>query len=532
MTFVVVVADDISEQGIGPLREADGFEIVSTDGDAERLAAELPRADALLVRSATQVTADLLNVAPRLKVIGRAGIGVDNIDVDEATRRGVAVLNAPGANTVSAAEHTFALLLALLRHIPDAVDSMRGGKWDRKAFGGTELRGKTMGLVGLGRIGAHVAGIARAFGMSVLAFDPFLPQSRAKELRVELRSLEELLRAADVISLHAPLTDDTRHMLNAERLAWTKPSAVVVNAARGALIDDHALLEAVESGRLAGAALDVFDPEPLPADSPLRASKRIILTPHLAASTQEAQERVAVEICHSVRQALETGDIGGAVNVPGVSSEVLARARLAMDLARRLGRLAGYLAHGRVDAIRVHFGGPDDGSAKPVTIAAVQGVLESLGVGPVSLVNATVLTDDRNISVTRVVGPPAPGFETSVGVRVGASGRRFAVVGALEPGRVGRVIQIDEFPVDIPAEGHVLILRNSDVPGVIGRVGTLLGAAKVNIGFYHQSRTAPSGGAALAAISVDQTPSKDVLTQLAEVPEIREVRVAHLDGTR
>lgn len=528
MTFVVVVADDIDEVGLQPLKEADGYEVVSTHKQPERLPEELKRADALLVRSSTRVTEELLRGAPRLKMIGRAGIGVDNIDVDAATRRGIAVLNAPGANTVSAAEHTFALLFALVRRVPWAAESMRHGDWDRKKFGGTELRGKTLGLVGLGRIGMHVAGVARALGMEVMAYDPYLPKARAKEIGVKLASLNDVLAASDVISLHAPQSEATRHLINAETLAKMKPTAVIINAARGALIDDQALFDAVESGKIAGAALDVFDPEPLPADSILRSSDRLILTPHLAASTQEAQARVAVEICRSVRLALETGDIGGAVNVPGVSSDVLARARGSMDLAVRMGRMAGYLAGGPVDSVDVYFGGDDDGSAKPVSLGAVQGVLESMGVGPVSLVNTSQLAEERNIVFSRRIGRPVKGFHTTVGIKLECNGRAVSVMGTPDPGRAGRIIQIDDYAVDIPAEGFVLILRNRDVPGVIGHVGTVLGAADVNIAFYHQSRSLRNKEEALAAIAVDHAPDPKVLEELGALEEVVDIYLAKL----
>ncbi len=529
MTYKVVVADSISGPGIDELESDENFEVVSTAADPSRLSAELQNAHALLVRSATHVTEALLATAPRLRVIGRAGIGVDNIDLDAATRRGIAVLNAPGANTVSAAEHTFALLLALVRHVPGAVESMRRGEWDRARFGGNELRGKTMGLVGLGRIGLHVAGIAKAFGMRVLAHDPFMTESRAKEVGVTLRPLDDLLREVDVLSFHAPLTDDTRHLLNAKRLASMKPTAIVVNAARGPLIDTAALVQAIQNHRLAGAALDVFDEEPLDRDSVLRNTDNILVTPHLAASTNEAQERVSVEICRFVRKALETGDVGGAVNVPSVSSEVLNRAREAMALARRLGRLAGHIAKSAVTSIEMSYGGRDDEVAKPVQLAAVEGVLESMGVGPVSLVNAAVLAEDRSIALSRRVTRPVGGFERSIGVRLQTPNRAVSVVGVLAEGRLPRVIQIDEFVVDIPAHGTVLILRNKDVPGVIGQVGTILGEADINIGFYHQAR-AEHSNEALAAIAVDHTPSQELLSSLQAVPEVLDVKFARLDG--
>ncbi|MDH5805666.1 MAG: phosphoglycerate dehydrogenase, partial [Gemmatimonadota bacterium] len=307
MTFKVVVADAVDKEGLELLEGDPEFKVVSVVEDASKLPTELADAHALLVRSSTQVTADLMEKAPLLKVVGRAGIGIDNIDVNAATRRGVAVVNAPGANTVSAAEHTIALLLALVRRVPWAMKSMAEGRWDRKQFAGTELRGKTLSLIGLGRIGAHVAKIARAFGMEVAAFDPFLSADRARDLRVELGTLEDVLKLADVISLHAPSTETTHHIINEKTLALVKPTAYLVNTARGSLIDDQALADAVKSGKLAGAALDVFDPEPLPDDSPLRNVDGIALTPHLAASTQEAQTRVSVEICRTVGEVLRTG---------------------------------------------------------------------------------------------------------------------------------------------------------------------------------------------------------------------------------
>lgn len=531
MTLVVVVADKMDTVGLDEIRESDGFEVVSVVGDADALQREIPRADALLVRSATQVTEALMSRAPKLKVIGRAGIGVDNIDVEAATRRGIAVVNAPGANTVSAAEHTIALLLSLVRRIPEAVQSMRQGEWDRSRFGGTELRGKTMGLVGLGRIGAHVSGIAQAFGMKVLAFDPFLSPERARKMRVELVPLDPLLRVSDVVSLHAPMTDETRHLLDRERLAMMKPTAVIVNAARGGLIDAEALVEAVESGRLAGAALDVFDPEPLPPDSPLRSCERIIVTPHLAATTDEAQTRVSGEICSTVLRVLQTGDIGGAVNVAGVSNEVVSRARHEIDLARHLGRLVGSILGGAPVSLEVLYAGSDEEAAKPVMLGAVEGLLQAMGIRPVSLVNATMLAEERGIKLGRRIRPAPSKDEMTIGVKAKSIERSASVTGMLGGGGNGRgrIIRIDDYDVDIPAEGSMVILRNQDVPGVIGQVGTVLGEASINIAYYHQSRSATRNGVALAAIAVDQKPSRPVLGALEAVPDVVEVRFANLD---
>jgi D-3-phosphoglycerate dehydrogenase len=529
MSYRVVVADRMSAAGIELLEQQPGIDVVSVAAPAE-LPAALGEAHALIVRSETQVTDELLANAPHLVVVARAGIGVDNIDVDAATRRGIAVLNAPGANTVSAAEHAVALLLALQRRIPGAVHSMREGGWDRKAFAGSELRGKTIGIVGLGRIGQHVAGLARAFGMTVIAHDPFLPEERARELNISLSPLHELLAASDVVTLHLPLTEETQDLIDRERIARMKRGAVLINTARGGLVNEQALIDALESGAIGGAALDVFEPEPLPAESPLRRTKGLILTPHLAASTTEAQDRVAREIGAAVRDALLTGSFANAVNAPGLSREALTRLRVVLDLARRLGRLASSIAHGPVRAVKVGYGGDDDEAPRPTLLAALEGILAAMGVGPVTIVNAAVLAEDRGIAVSRRVGAPAAGFETTVGVTVETEQRTVSVLGAVVGDRVGRVIQIDEFPVDVPAEGHMVVLRNRDVPGVIGRVGTLLGEAHINIASYHQSRLERGGGDALAAISVDEPPSSEVLVRLGELPDILEVRFANLDG--
>lgn len=529
MKHVVVVADRIHEKGFSLLREVPELDLVSTVECPERLPAELERAHALVVRSATRVTEEIIAGAPNLEVIGRAGIGVDNIDVFAATQRGIAVLNAPSANTVSAAEHTVGLLLALVRCIPWAVESMRKGGWDRKRFAGMELRGKTLGAVGLGRVGTAVAQLARAFGMAVVAHDPYLPHERAQALGVELLPLDDLLGRADVVTLHMPLTDETRYVLNAERLALLKPGAIIVNAARGGLVDTDALLKALDAGHLAGAALDVFEHEPLSKDSPLRQSERVILTPHLAASTAEAQARVASEICAAVRDALLTGAVGGAVNVPGVSREALLRLRGALDLSRRLGRLAAAMDRGAVVRVEVAYGGTDEAAPRATMLAAVEGVLSAMGVGPVSIVNAVVLAEQRGMVVERRVGNPVSGFETTIGVTLETSDRTVTVVGAVISERLGRIIRINDFTVDIPAERHVVVLRNRDVPGVIGHVGTALGEAHINIASYHQSRLEQPGSEALAAIVVDEPPAPAVLRRLESLPDVLEVRFANLD---
>ncbi|HVH08591.1 MAG TPA: phosphoglycerate dehydrogenase [Gemmatimonadales bacterium] len=528
MTFRVVVADRVAEAGLTVLTESPEIEVASLAGKPrEELERALGSAHALIVRSETRVTAELLTRGPHLRVIARAGTGVDNIDVHAATRRGIAVMNAPGANTVSAAEHALGLLLALVRHIPWAAEAMRRGAWDRKRFEGTELRGKTLGIVGLGRIGGHVAQLARAFGMHVVGHDPFLAPERAAELALKLLPLDQLLRQADVVTLHVAHTEQTHHLINAERLKYMKPTAVLVNTARGELVDESALVEAITSKRIAGAAIDVFAVEPLPPDSPLRTLDRVILTPHLAASTAEAQERVSLEVCTAVREALVAGDLSFAINVPGISGDLLRRLGPLLDLARRVGRLALALADGPVHAVEVSYGGRDEAALRPVLMAAVEGLLTAMNVEPVSLVNALLIAEERGLRHARTTGAPEPGFETTVGVTLDAARRRVQVVGALVGNSHGRVIRIDDYHVDVAPEGWMLVIRNRDVPGVIGRVGTLLGGKGINIGSYHQARRATPGTDALAAITVDQPLTNGVLDELGRAADILDVRLAH-----
>ena len=528
MTYRVVVADPVAEAGLRQLTQSPEIEVAAVAGKPRaELERALGEAHALIVRSETRVTPELMNLAPNLRVIARAGVGVDNIDVPAATKRGIAVMNAPGANTVSAAEHALALLLALARRIPWAAEAMRRGEWDRKRFQGSELRGKTLGIVGLGRIGGHVAHLARAFGMHVLGHDPYLAPERAAELEVKLVTLEELLREADVVTLHLAATEQTNRLINADRLQLMKPTAVLINTARGELVDEVALAAAVEAGSIAGAAMDVFAVEPLPADSPLRKLERVILTPHVAASTAEAQERVSTETCAAVRDALLKGDLSFAINVPGISGETLRRLGPALDLARRLGRLALALAEGPVTSIEVAYGGDDDAAPRPVLVAALEGLLSAMGLEQVSVVNAMLIAEERGIRHSRKMAAPERGFETTVGLTVDTAGGRVRVAGASVGDGRGRVIRIDDYQVDIAPEGWMLVIRNRDVPGVIGNVGTLLGGAGINIGSYHQARLAVAGQGALAAITVDQPLRDGVLGALGRVPDVVQVRMAY-----
>ncbi|HEX7048871.1 MAG TPA: phosphoglycerate dehydrogenase, partial [Longimicrobiales bacterium] len=501
--YRVLIADALKPEGLAPLRADGRIEVVERTGlKGDELAQALIGFDAVIVRSATRITRESLALADRLRVIGRAGVGVDNIDVAAATEKGIAVLNAPSGNTISAAELAFALLLSLVRQVPAADRSMKTGEWDRKRFTGVELNGKTLGLVGAGRIGGAVASRARAFGMRVVAYDPYLSEERARSLEIELAPLDEVLARADVLSLHTPLTETTAGLIDAEALARLRPGAYLVNAARGGVVDEAALTEALTSGRLAGAALDVFEHEPLPADHPLRSLDNVVLTPHLGAATTEAQQNVAVEVAEAVRAALLEDDLSRAVNAPAIGGAEMRRLRPLLDLAERLGTLAAALSDGGIANVEVRYAGGSEAALRPLTAAVLVGLLtEILGRGAVNFVNAAHLAESRGIEVRRTRTAPHGDYAEYVEVCLGDGDEPRRIAGALLAEGFPRIVRIDRFRVDVVPRGAFVVLRNRDVPGVIGRVGTLLGQAGVNIAEYHQARLEP-GGDALAVVSV------------------------------
>jgi D-3-phosphoglycerate dehydrogenase / 2-oxoglutarate reductase len=526
--FRILLADKIPASGLSPL-EDDRFELIeSTDLDPDSLARTLKDMDAVIVRSTTTIDRAALAITDRLKVIGRAGVGVDNIDMNAATEKGIAVFNAPSGNTIAAAELTMALMLSLVRRISAADRSMRAGEWDRKRYRGSELHGKVLALIGAGRIGGEVARRARPFGMRVIASDPFLQEDRARQLGIEPVSLEEALREGDVLSIHVPLTDTTANLIDRGRLALVKPSAVIVNAARGGVLDEDALVEALREGRIAGAALDVFTEEPLPADHPLRTLDNVVLTPHIGAATVEAQHNVAFEVSQSIRDALLHDDFAPAVNAPAVGTDQVRRLKPLIDLATRLGRVGRALA-GNIEAVELRYAGESDEEAlRPLTAAAVLGMLiDVLGLGAVNLVSALHLAEARGINVSRVLLEPHPDFGERVELRIAGGGMETRVAGALR-GDHPRIVRINAFPIEVRPRGVLIILRNRDVPGVIGRVGTLLGEMGVNIGEYHQGRL-DAGGEAMAAIAIDKKLPANVLADLEDLPDILSVHQVSLD---
>ncbi|HTO89180.1 MAG TPA: phosphoglycerate dehydrogenase [Thermoanaerobaculia bacterium] len=519
----ILVAEKVAEAGLSRLREH-GHEVVDLSGaPREKLLAELSVADALLVRSATAVDAALLAAAPRLQVVGRAGVGVDNVDVPAATARGVLVINAPTANVVSAVEHTFALLLALLRKVPAAAASMAGGRWEKSKFLGTELAGKTLGIVGFGQVGSRVAARARAFEAKVIAHDPYLPEERARELGVPLVGLPELLAAADIVTLHATATEKGKPLLGRAELLAMKKGAILVNVARGSLVDREGLLEALRSGHLAGAALDVFDPEPPAPDDALAKLPNVVASPHLGASTREAQERVSLQTVEALLEALAGASYVPAVNLPFRGPADPTGAAAWMRLAERTAHFLSSLAESRLAAVGVETWGLPEDLLRPVAVAAVKGALEGHSPETVNFVNALHVAKERGLSVSETRHEDPGNYVRSIRVAVSGGGRTSRADATLFSGRDARVVAVDELPLEFRPEGTVVFLKNRDVPGVVGSVGTILGEGGVNIANFSLARG--KGQSAAAVIAVDSPPSASVLERLRAAPAVEEVRV-------
>ena len=496
----VLVREEIAEAGIRLLRER-GFE-VDVDGTSD-LAETIGRYDGIVVRSATNLTADLIERGTRLKVIGRAGVGIDNVDVDAATRRGIVVANAPESTVVSAAEHTIGLLVALTRNIPQAHAALKQGRWERKQYGGVELADKTLGVLGFGRIGQQVARRAAGLGMRVIAYDPFVAPERFRELGVErVEDPDEVYAAADFITFHLPLTDETRRSIDAVAFAKMRDGVRIVNAARGELIDEDALLAAMRSGKVAGAALDVFSEEPY--SGPLLELDNVVVTPHLAASTEEAQDRAGVIIAEQVAAALEGALVTNAVNIPVIGAEDLEVLGAYIPLAAKLGRLAMELAEGRVEELRLtYFGGLAQYDTRLLTVAALNGAFQGRSDQPVNYVNAPVIAAERGVDVREERRPSSRDFTNLVRVEAVSDGIALRVAGTTigNDNRLWLVSALG-FELDMELAPLLVFFRYDDVPGVIGRVGTWFGKAGVNIANMTVSRTR-RGGQALMALSID-----------------------------
>jgi D-3-phosphoglycerate dehydrogenase len=524
----VLVAERIADGGVELLREH--FEVdVELGLTADDLRRRIGDYDALVVRSATRVDADLLARAARLRVVGRAGTGVDNVDVAEATRRGVVVANAPGSNMTSAAEHAIGLLLALARNIPQAHAALRAGRWERARFGGIEVCDKRLAVIGFGRIGQLVAARARGLGMRVVAYDPFVSAERFREAQAEhAPTLAEALAEADFVTLHAPLTAETRGLVNAETIAMMRPGVRIVNAARGDLVDLDALVDALRRGRVAGAALDVFPSEPYTEGAILELDN-VVVTPHLGASTREAQDRAGVIVAEQVAAALTGGVVSNAVNIPHVRPEELAALRPFLPLAARLGRLAAGLAEGQLGGIGITYTGALAASdTRLLTAAALTGVLAAWSDEPVNLVNARALAESRGVRVDEGRTEAVGDFTNLISV---ATECGPAVSGTtIGPQHRPWLAAVHGLPVEIELDEHMLVMVNADRPGMIGAVGTLLGANGINIANMNVSRHADAGAGAVMVLTLDTEPPPDTLRALRELDGIVSVRYVRLDA--
>jgi D-3-phosphoglycerate dehydrogenase len=531
----IIVADKISERGIALLKET-GWDIVLPA--AGTLAAEIADADGLVVRSATKVNRELLEKALKLRVIGRAGVGVDNVDMEAATNRGVLVMNTPGGNAVSVAEHTFALMLGLVRSVPSSNTAIQAGRWE-KSSSGVELRGKTLGLIGLGRVGIEVARRARSFEMKVIAYDPYVTPAAAHEVEVELLPLEDVLKRSDVISLHTALSPATEKMINASAVALMKKGARLVNCARGELIDEVALAEALKSGQLAGAAVDTFAKEP-PKDSPLIGLPNVIATPHIAGSTAEAQEQVGTLIAQQVRDYLTEGLIRNAVNMPALSAEQYKRLRPYLELGERLGMLVAQAAPSPAFShIRIRYAGePAELGSHVIRSAVLVGAMNFALQQKVNMVNAAQAATARGLTVEETTRPKSGaephtgrerGFPNTLQVSVTAGGKDFTVEGIVGQDGSPRILLIDGIELEAPLEGTLLLTRNRDVPGVIGQVGTTLGNLGVNIATFALGRREPVHGAeAVALVRLDGAVDASIVEKILAIPSITEAKLVRL----
>ncbi len=524
----VLISDPLSEEGISILREA-GLEVIYKTGlSPEELKREIEEASALIIRSGTKVTREIIEAGKHLKVIGRAGTGLDNVDLQAANERGIVVMNVPGGNTLSAAEHTLAMLLALARRIPQANNSVKNGLWERKKFMGVEINGKILGIIGLGRIGSIVAERALCLQMKVIAYDPFVTPEAASKRGIELVSLDELYAKADFITIHTPLTKETYHLLNKEAFSKMKEGVYIINCARGGIIDEEALLEAINSGKVAGAALDVFEKEPVPPEHPLLHSDKVIVTPHLGASTIEAQKVVAVEIAKQVVDYLLHGIVRNAVNVPSLSAELLKTLQPVLNLAEKLGLLSAQISEGAIEEIEITYKGElAKLDTKPVTLALVKGLLTPFLKEDVNYVNALFRAKERNIKVMEAKTEETEDFTSLISLKIKHTQGEALVEGTLFGKSEPRIVRINGFRLDALPEGHMLYIFNEDKPGVIGRIGTILGKYKLNIARMYVGQD-PWKKRNVILLSLDTPPTKEALEELSNEESVYLVKTLEI----
>ncbi len=527
MTARVLVCDPIAEDGIAALERFGAQVDVRTGLAPEELRASVDDYDALIVRSETKVTREVISAARNLKVIGRAGIGVDNIDLEAATEAGIVVVNAPTGNVISAAEHTVGLMLALARHIPEASASLKRGEWERSRFIGTEVRGKMLGIVGLGQVGSEVARRARGLEMRVIAYDPFVPEERARALGAEVVSLDELLRQSDFISIHTTLTEGTVKLIGEEELAKVKPGAYIINTARGGIVDEAALAKALEEGRLAGAALDVFEEEPV-VSHPLFEMERTVVTPHLGASTAEAQERVAQDVAEEIIAVLKGEPARYATNAPLISPETYSYLAPHLPVAFKTGSLAVQLCEGQMGEIEIDYAGEiTHHEVTPLKAAIVGGLLAPISEERVNVVNVDIVSQRRGLRIIEKRSPSHEIYANLISVRIATSAGETSVAGTLAHDGP-HVVRVDDFWVDIPpGEGYLLVCENQDRPGMIGALGMLLSRFDVNISFMNVGRH-EKRGTALMVLALDEALTGEQLAEVRKIPDIFSAKLARL----
>lgn len=528
MAFKVLISDPLSEDGIKPLREASNIQVdINTNLSPDELAEKIEEYDALLVRSQTKVTRDIINKASRLKIIGRAGVGVDNIDQSAATEHGIIVVNAPDGNTNSAAEHTVAMLMSLARKIPQAFLALKNGNWDRKTHVGVELKGKTLGVIGMGRIGAEVAARAKGQRMKVIAYDPFLTKERADKLGVDYGTVNDVVAASDFITVHTPLMKETKHMINREAFSRMKDGVRIINCARGGIIDEDALYEAIKSGKVAGAALDVFEEEPA-TDHRLLELPEVIATPHLGASTVEAQENVAIDVSHDVVRYLTEGIAKNPVNLPSVPKELMNKIEPYFHLSEKLGTFLTYFTNDVIEEINISYSGElTELEVAPLTRNTIKGLLKRHLGDHVNDVNASYLAEKRGIQVHESKSSTPKGFTNLLKVEVKTKTVTRSISGTLLNGLGARIVQVDAYSVDVVPEGNFVIIKHNDKPGVIGKVGSLFADNGINIGAMQVGRS-DVGGEAIMIVTIDKHVDDKVMEGLKGIEEVEKLTALEL----
>lgn len=523
MAFQVLISDPLSEDGIQPLRNAENINVVvDTNLSPEELSNQITEFDALVVRSQTQVTRELIDKAKKLKIIARAGVGVDNIDLDAATENGIIVVNAPNGNTNSAAEHTMAMIMSLSRNIPQAYHALKNKKWDRKKYVGVEIKDKTLGVIGLGRIGTEVTARAKGQRMNVIAYDPFLTKEKAENLGIGYGSVEDVLKQADFITVHTPLLKETKHMINAGAFKLMKTGVQIVNCARGGIINEDDLYEAIISGKVAGAALDVFEEEPF-LDNKLLELPEVIATPHLGASTIEAQEIVAIDVSHDVVSFLSGHQVKNPVNLPSIPSEILNKIEPYFNLAEKLGMFLIGLTEEVAEEVNISYSGHlSEVETAPLTRNTVKGLLKRHLGDHVNDVNALYLAERKGIKVNENKTSRAKGFTNLIKVEVKTKSATRAVSGTLLNGLGPRIVKVDDYSVDVTPEGHIVVIHHKDQPGVIGKMGILLAQHDANIATMQVDRS-DVGGEAIMMLKTDKRVGKEGLKALGELSEINDV---------